>query len=85
MNKWYTYVILCDDGSLYKGHTGNIERRYRQHITGQGANHTKTHKPVELVYYEDFETQIESVNREKYLKTGAGREWLEKKLEEVGV
>lgn len=28
MNKWYVYVMLCDDGSWYKGHTDNLERRY---------------------------------------------------------
>lgn len=52
MSKWYAYVILCDDGSLYKGHTDNLERRYHQHETGNGARHTKLHKPVKLIYYE---------------------------------
>lgn len=76
MNKWYAYVILCDDGSFYKGHTDNLERRYHQHKTGNGANHTKIHKPVKLVYYEEVNTLEKAVEREKYFKSGCGREFI---------
>ncbi len=78
--KWYAYVILCDDNSLYKGHTNDIERRYAQHCNGFGANHTKKHKPLKLVYFETFSSLEEAVTREKYWKTGSGREWLKEKL-----
>ena len=77
---WYTYVILCDDNSLYKGHTDNIERRYQQHCNGTGANHTQIHKPIKLLYYETFSTQKESIQKEKYRETGSGREKLKQLL-----
>ena len=77
---WYTYVILCDDNSLYKGHTDNIERRYQRHCNGTGANHTRIHKPIKLLYYETFSTQKESIQKEKYRKTGSGREKLKQLL-----
>lgn len=80
--QWFTYVILCDDGSLYKGHTDNLQRRYEQHRKGQGSIHTKQHKPIKIAYYEVFQTQADAVQREKYFKSGSGREWLKKKLEE---
>jgi predicted GIY-YIG superfamily endonuclease len=80
MSKWYAYVILCDDGSLYKGHTDNLERRYHQHETGNGARHTTLHKPVKLVYYEELETMEEAVKREKYFKTGSGREFIKSQI-----
>ncbi len=79
--KWYVYVILCNDGSMYKGFTDNIERRYHQHLTGTGATHTKRHKPIGLVYFEEYANQKDAVSREKYLKSGSGREWLNKRLE----
>lgn len=84
MSNWFVYVILCDDGSLYKGHTDNLERRYKEHCTGRGAKHTKLHKPIKVVYSETVLTIEDAVSREKYFKTGSGREWLKEKLKEVG-
>jgi len=31
---------------------------------------------MELVYYEEYEIKSEAMEREKFLKTGNGREWL---------
>ena len=78
MKNWFVYVILCEDGSLYKGHTDDLERRYKEHCTGNGALHTKLHKPIKMVYSERLDSMEEAVAREKYLKTGSGREWLKK-------
>jgi putative endonuclease len=36
--------------------------------------------PFELVYSEEFETEIEAINREKYFKTAAGRRFLKKMI-----
>ena len=77
---WYAYVVLCDDGSLYKGHTNDLERRYKEHCSGQGAQHTKRHKPVRLAYYEEVATLEDAVAREKYFKSGSGREFIKEKI-----
>jgi len=82
---FYTYVLLCDNGAYYKGFTDNLERRYQQHSEGKGAEYTKKHKPVKIAYYETFETEQEAVEREKYFKSGSGREWLKFKIEGVAV
>jgi len=45
---YYTYVMRCEDGSLYTGITTDVQRRFRQHrgeIAG-GAKCTKGHRPV---------------------------------------
>ncbi|MDP3058247.1 MAG: GIY-YIG nuclease family protein [bacterium] len=80
MKNWFVYVILCDNGSLYKGHTDDLERRYKEHCTGNGAKNTKLHKPIKMVYYERLDTIEEAVIREKYLKSGSGREWLKRRI-----
>jgi len=82
MKQWYVYVILCDDGSLYKGHTDDLERRYKEHCNGKGATHTKLYKPIKMVYHQQLNTVEEAVIREKYLKSGSGRAWLKKELGE---
>jgi len=80
LGNWYIYVLLCNDGSLYKGKTNNIKRRIHEHFAGQGAKHTKKHKPIALIHWELFETEEEAISREKYLKSGSGREWLKEHL-----
>jgi len=75
---WYVYVLECDDNSLYKGFTTNLKQRYLQHLNGIGAKHTKLHKPVCLLYYEVYYSEKEAVDKEKYLKSGIGREFLKK-------
>ena len=77
---WYTYVIECEDGSFYKGFTDNLVRRYEQHCNGTGAEHTKKHKPKQLFYWEMHYSQEEAVAREKFLKSGVGREWFKREV-----
>lgn len=78
---FYTYVLLCDNGAFYKGFTNNLEKRYQQHLIGKGADYTAKHKPIKIAYYEIFNTKEEAVAREKYFKSGIGREWLKKHIE----
>lgn len=63
--KGYTYLLLSSDGSYYTGSTNNLELRLKQHQNGEGANHTKKHLPVVLVYYEEFSRIDEAFYREK--------------------
>lgn len=81
LGKWCVYVLECDDGSFYKGKTNDLLRRIGEHMKGNGAEHTKKHKPVKLVYFEPFETEEQSLQKEKYLKSGSGREWLKEHLQ----
>jgi len=51
---FYTYVLLCDNDSYYKGFTNDLKRRFQEHLSGMGAKYTVKHKPVKIVYYETF-------------------------------
>ena len=69
MNKGnYTYIVKCSDGSLYTGWTTDVTRRVKEHNEGKGAKYTKSRRPVELVYYEAFETKQEAMKREYAIK-----------------
>lgn len=66
------YILECADGSYYTGSTKDLDRRIEQHKNGEGANHTRKHLPVELIYYETF-TRIDwAFEREKQVQ-GWGR------------
>ncbi len=77
--KFYAYVLRCSDGSLYKGQTDSLPRRFKQHCNGE-VEWTKGHLPVDLIHFEEFDSRDESVEREKWLKSGVGREWLASKF-----
>ena len=64
----YTYILLCANGSYYTGSTRNLQRRLKQHQSGIGANHTRKHGPVELVYYEEHSRIDTAFYREKQIQ-----------------
>lgn len=77
---YFVYVLESEiDGRLYKGHTFDIDKRIKEHNSGKTKS-TKGYKPWKLVYFETFDTREESVLREKYFKTGSGREFIKGKL-----
>ncbi|WP_010662919.1 restriction endonuclease subunit S [Marinilabilia salmonicolor] len=80
---WFVYVLLCEDGSFYKGMTNDLYRRFYEHYTGEGAKHTKIHKPVKIIHWEQFNTQDETRAREEELKTGFGRTWLQREYDKL--
>lgn len=64
----YTYIVKCSDGTFYTGWTTNIEKRIEVHNSGKGAKYTKSRRPVELVYREEFKTKEEAMRREYEIK-----------------
>ena len=64
----YTYILKCKDGTLYTGWTNNLDKRLKAHNDGKGAKYTKARRPVELVYYEEFELKEEAMKREYAIK-----------------
>ena len=70
------YILLCSDGSYYTGSTKYLENRLEEHHNGEGANHTKKHLPVKLIYYEEYSRIDEAFHREKQIQG-----WSRKKKE----
>jgi len=64
----YVYVLLCEDGSFYTGYTQNLESRMKLHMRGNGARYTRIHRPIELVYVEEFSSTNEAMKEEKRIK-----------------
>lgn len=48
MMGYYTYLLRCEDGSLYAGITNDLQHRMNAHSAGTGAKYTKTHRPLRL-------------------------------------
>ena len=63
-----TYILKCNDNSLYTGWTNDLTHRLKMHNEGKGAKYTRGRGPVELVYLEEFETKQEAMSREAKIK-----------------
>jgi putative endonuclease len=67
-NSHYIYVLECSDGSLYTGYTTDIERRLKEHNSGQGAKYTRGRLPVKLRHQESFKSRSLAQKREYQIK-----------------
>ena len=70
MEKFYTYMVRCADGSLYTGWTNNLEQRIRAHngeIPG-GAKYTRGRRPVVLVWSTTFSKKSDAQTMESLVK-----------------
>jgi putative endonuclease len=77
---YYSYVLLSlKSGILYKGSTENIEKRLSTHNQGP-VKFSSKHIPWELVLSEEFQTRSEAIKKEKWYKTGVGRDWIKTQL-----
>jgi len=77
---YYVYVLQSlKDQRLYIGMTSNLEERVKRHNAGY-ERATKCRIPFKLLHSEVFGTRTEARDREKYLKSGFGREIIKKLL-----
>ena len=65
---FFVYIVRCSDGSLYVGHTVDVQERVNAHNDGRGASWTACRRPVELLYQETHHSELEAVARERQLK-----------------
>ena len=73
---YYVYALKSlERNYIYVGMTNDMDRRVKEHNKGENRS-TKAYKPFVLIYKEQFETRIEARKKEKYLKSGIGKEFL---------
>jgi putative endonuclease len=73
---YYVYALKSlNRNYIYVGMTKDIERRIIEHNKGENRS-TKAYKPFMLIYTEQYPIREEARKREKYLKSGIGKEFL---------
>jgi len=71
----FVYILKSQkDGSYYVGLSDNYERRLAEHNAGK-VKSTKSRTPWVKVHLDEFYTRLEAREREKYLKSAAGRRY----------
>ena len=76
---YYVYILRLINSSFYTGSTPDINRRLKEHKNGKSKS-TKDFRPVKLVWYCIFPTRLQARRFEKYLKTGSGQAFRNKRL-----
>lgn len=75
--KYYIYVILTKDNTLYCGYTDDVQKRFEAHMSGKGAKYTRAHKPDKIIYTACFKTKSEAMKEEYRIKHLSREEKLE--------
>lgn len=71
---YYIYILYSDKyNKFYTGMSNNIDRRIQEHNSGQNKT-TKAFIPWRLIFYESCENRVIARKREKYWKSGTGRD-----------
>jgi predicted GIY-YIG superfamily endonuclease len=65
---FWLYILRCCDGSYYIGHTDDLEKRIRDHLSGGISVYTRKRRPLQLVFSESFSTRAEALARERQVK-----------------
>ena len=65
---FYVYMLECADGSIYCGHTEDLEARLAAHQTGTFRGFTHKRRPVRLIFREEFPTRDEAFSAERRIK-----------------
>ena len=82
---YYIYILRNEEsGSLYTGHASDLVKRLARHNDKSRVTKRHTKKSEgnwELIHSEEYPTRSEAMQREKFLKTGAGRLWIGKNID----
>jgi len=77
---FYAYVLKSiNHDYYYKGHYENLQERLKEHNSGMTTS-LRPYIPFSIYYFEEFANRNDSIAREKYFKTSAGRRFLKKAL-----
>ena len=77
---YYVYILLSlKDGKIYIGCTYDLKKRFNLHNLGKVYS-TRHRRPFKLIHYEAYLNKHDAFNREQWLKTGWGRNHVQKIL-----
>ena len=77
---YYVYILKSiKDKKLYVGCTKDLKKRINMHNSRQVFS-TKFRRPFEIIYYEAYKNKEDAFEREKFLKTGWGRNYIRRVL-----
>ncbi|MGD0036612.1 MAG: GIY-YIG nuclease family protein [Bacteroidota bacterium] len=69
MKQFFVYIMSNrKNGTIYTGMTNDLERRVLEHKKRLNEGFTKRYNLTNLVYFEDTNTALSAIEREKQIK-----------------
>jgi len=75
----FVFLLKCSDNTIYTGCTKSIENRLKRHENGE-VLYTSSRLPVQLITYIAFNNKYNAFAFEKYLKSGSGKAFSNKRF-----
>ncbi|AXB55200.1 GIY-YIG nuclease family protein [Flavobacterium fluviale] len=77
MEEFVVYILYSERfNKNYTGFTSNLIERFKSHNNLGTKGYTLKFRPWKVIHVEFFTSKSKAMEREKYLKTGAGREFI---------
>ena len=78
MDEFVVYILYSKKfNKNYTGFTSNLIERFKSHNSLGTKGYTLKFRPWEVVYVEFHSCKSDAMNREKYFKSGIGREFIQ--------
>lgn len=82
---YHVYILQSQkDLKFYAGLTNDLERRLTEHNGGY-VKPTRGRRPLVIVYSEKCDNLVSARAREKFFKSGAGREFRDNVLKQINI
>jgi putative endonuclease len=82
MEEFVVYILYSEKfDKNYTGYTSNLIERFKSHNIFETKGYTLKFRPWKVIHVEFFNSKSQAMKREKYLKTGIGRELIKKLIE----
>lgn len=75
----YVYILKLSNRQYYVGSTPDLKRRLAEHRQGKSES-TKDHRPIRLIWCCAFPSKAKAIRFERYLKSGSGMSFRNKRL-----
>ncbi|WP_166920118.1 GIY-YIG nuclease family protein [Flavobacterium poyangense] len=84
MENFVVYILYSEKfNKSYTGFTSNLIQRFKSHNLLETKGYTLKFRPWKVIYVEFFNSKVEAMKREKYLKSGIGREFVKNLIQNL--
>ena len=75
--KYFVYILRSQkESSYYIGHTRDLDSRLQRHNQGR-VKYTKSKRPWDLVYFEEYPDRARAMAREQEIKGRKSKEFID--------
>ncbi|WP_166920116.1 GIY-YIG nuclease family protein [Flavobacterium poyangense] len=84
MENFVVYILYSEKfNKSYTGFTSNLIQRFKSHNLLETKGYTLKFRPWKVIYVEFFNSKVEAMKKEKYLKSGIGREFVKNLIQNL--